>query len=73
MHLIDRIAVEWHHEAYWVMGVPHENPNNINDPTEKQKIIDRIAIHQKYKRQYENIMWFLADSKELAEKFVNWG
>lgn len=73
MHLIDRLAVEWHHEAYWVMGMPHEQPEKIEDPKERQKVVDRIAVHKKYKTQYDSIMWFLEDSKEISEKFVKWG
>ena len=64
MAIIDRLAVEWHHDNQHVLGEP-------DDPT-KASWRTRKAIHDKYKAAHQHIMWMLQDSNYL-HKLSKWG
>jgi FkbM family methyltransferase len=59
---IDKLAVEWHHNAFWVFG----HPGNVTMYPEQFK------KHEVYKRRYESIMWILENSA-MQKKLHNWG
>mmetsp|Transcript_11280 Transcript_11280/g.15513 ORF Transcript_11280/g.15513 Transcript_11280/m.15513 type:complete len:84 (+) Transcript_11280:2-253(+) len=62
-HQIDKIAVEWHHNAAWVFGKP--------DPSHP-KYQERLEIHNKYLKIYESIVWMCAE-EDINQKFIAWG
>eukprot|EP01035_Chromulina_nebulosa_P038243 gene38243-51655_t len=63
-HLVDKIAVEWHHTAFFVFG----KPNDVSSSDYKT----RLDIHEKYLRKYESIQW-MCEEGDLMKKFVSWG
>lgn len=60
---IGRVAVEWHHNSYFVFGYPNVNEQNYKE---------RLATHLKYKFQYEALMWMVKDTR-YEKKFYAWG
>ena len=59
---IDKLAVEWHHNAWMVYG--HPGNATLHPVAFKQ--------HEAYKRRYESIMWILENS-EMQKKMLHWG
>jgi hypothetical protein len=59
--LIDKIAVEWHHNNPYVFG----NPQGQGDP-------ERARVHQKYLDYYSHIAWVLRETN-LDYKLSIWG
>ena len=67
----DKIAVEWHHENFWVFGGPgYYNETNAD---EVKKAEARVAINTKYKNQYDHIMWMIEADPRVKAKFCDWG
>lgn len=69
---VDKIAVEWHHLAYFVFGHPSKSLKDAVDEKERKYLQDRITIYEKYKRQYDSIQWLLEDDIEMSSKFHQW-
>lgn len=63
MKLIDKLAVEWHHEANFVFGERTDEPITSL----------RNVIHQKYHDQYNSIQWLIEGSETIKKKFSSWG
>jgi len=58
--LVDKVAVEWHHNSYWVFGMPGgQEPDSA----------ERLRVHLKYKGLYEELMALAGDEKS---KFSDW-
>ena len=66
---IDFIAVEWHHTAFFVFGMPNANDIQIKG---QKWYDDRVAIHRKYLNRYADIKK-LIDSQGVSERFLTWG
>ena len=64
MAIVDRLAVEWHHDNQHVLGEP-------DDPT-KASWRTRKTIHDKYKAAHQHIIWMLQDS-DYIHKLSKWG
>eukprot|EP01031_Cornospumella_fuschlensis_P028732 gene28732-34684_t len=64
--LIDKMAVEWHHNAFYVFG--HPGPDTTAKDYEK-----RLDLHQKYVKQYEALMWIMDGLEPGSVKLFSWG
>lgn len=47
LYLVDKMAIEWHHNAYMVFGKP--GPDDLN-------FKERMDIHLKFKKRYDSII-----------------
>ncbi|RYH05723.1 hypothetical protein EON65_43940 [archaeon] len=55
-----------HHGAYFVFGNPGSD-------TKAQNYQKRLTTHQKYKKQYESLVWMIEGLDEKSMKMFNWG
>ena len=60
---IDKMAIEWHHNAFYVFGMPNKGPRDYEK---------RAEIHSKYKAKYEALKWMMEDL-HLGPMLFEWG